>query len=152
MRDFEVFLAEDNPDHADLATDCLTSGSTDLTITHFDNGAKLLTVLRKRSEAGEDMPNLLLLDINMPGMNGFDVLAEMKAHEDMRLIPVVIVSTSRMARDVRQALTLNANSYSTKSRDFDLWEATLLGIRDYWRNIDHSRDYQNEQIKVERQA
>ena len=147
MSQFEVFLAEDNLDHAHLATECLRSGKPDIDIGHFPDGPSLLSALKARTDCGRVMPNLLLLDLNMPGMDGFEVLATIKKNTALRSIPVVVISTSKMVEDIRRALLLNANSYSVKSMDYELWERTLLGIRDYWCEIDQThrlRDMRSE--------
>lgn len=138
MRQFEVFLVEDNVDHALLASDCLVTGRTNIEIQHFLDGPSLLATLRNRADTNGLMPNLLLLDLNMPGMDGFQILTTIKENEALRVIPVVVISTSKMVEDIRRALCLNANSYSVKSMDFEIWERTLQGIRDYWCAIDQS--------------
>lgn len=147
MSQFEVFLVEDNMDHALLASDCLRTGRSNIEVCHFPDGPSLLNALDTRAETSTAMPHLLLLDLNMPGMDGFQILEMLKTNEIMRLIPVVVVSTSKMTKDIRRALYLNANSYSLKSMDFDIWERTLLAIRDYWYDIDQSvrmRDHARE--------
>ncbi len=140
MSQFEVVLVEDNPDHADLAVESLVSDTSGITTRHFCDGSSAIAHLREAARSGHGLPNLNLLDLNIPGLSGLDVLKAIKEDAGLALIPVVIVTTSRMASDIRAALSLHANSYATKSMDFSVWEASLRGIRDYWRDVDHSSD------------
>lgn len=141
MNSFEVFLVEDNVDHAHLATQCMELGRPDVEVHHFQDGPSVLAVLRHREKLGVAMPNLLLLDLNMPGMDGFQVLEHVKGSKDLRRIPTVVVSTSKMVEDMSRAQGLHANSYTIKSMDFDIWERSLKAIRDYWCDIDKARGF-----------
>ena len=136
MKPFRIMLIEDNPDHALLATDCLTEDLTAVEVSCIPDPQSALETLHSAKAAGTPLPHLLLLDINLPGMSGLELLDLLKADPDLRLIPTVILSTSLAPADIRDALKNHANSYSLKSSRFEEWDATLKAIRDYWCNVD----------------
>ena len=136
MKPFRIMLVEDNPDHALLATECLTEDLTEVEVNCIPDPQVALEALRDAGAAGTPRPDLLLLDINLPGMSGLELLDILKADPDLRLIPTVILSTSLVPADIRDAMISHANSYSLKSSRFEEWDATLKAIRDYWCNVD----------------
>ncbi len=136
---FTIAMIEDNADHAALAHECLTEDAPDVRVIELRDGAAAIDHFCGTGGAMEIVPHLVLLDINMPQVNGFDVLEAIRSDDRYLAVPIVIVSTSSVPRDIERALSLRANSYSTKSRNFDKWEADLRSIRDYWRHLDRSR-------------
>lgn len=138
MRKFNILLIEDNPDHASLAADCLLSDGDDIEVDCIGSCEEALELLTRRYGDAKSLPNLLLLDINMPGMNGLDLLKCLKADTRLRMIPTVMLSTSMSSRDIEEAKLNFANSYVLKSGDYDIWERALLQLRDYWQKTDRA--------------
>lgn len=81
---------------------------------------------------GAELPDVVLLDINMPGLSGFEVLTAMKTHPRLVRIPVVMLTTSNHDRDIRQAYTLHASSYLIKSVNFQDFVAQVEGFLEFW--------------------
>ena len=100
------------------------------------DGVDALAFLRKEGEyANAPRPDIILLDLNMPRMNGAEVLAEEKADSDLKTIPVVILTTSAADQDVIKAYQLNANCYVTKPVDFDQFMKVVHTIDEFWLSI-----------------
>lgn len=85
-----------------------------------------------RWEAGEPTPAVILLDINMPRVDGLEVVRQLKAHPTMRVVPVVMLTSSSLARDVEAAYQAGANSYIVKPRDFQQMAQAIAQIESYW--------------------
>jgi two-component system response regulator len=98
-----------------------------------ENGEECLAFLRKQGEyADVPTPDLILLDLDMPVMDGREVLAEMVQDEQLRHLAVVILTTSAGEQDVLQMYKLRCSSYITKPVDFDQFQRVIEGIGDYW--------------------
>ncbi|MBT8416361.1 MAG: response regulator [Silicimonas sp.] len=136
MRKFRILLIEDNPDHASLTADCLQSDGEEVEVECLASGEEALAFLTDRYAKANELPDLLLLDINMPGMNGLDLLRHVKSDSKLRIIPAVMLSTSMSMRDINEAKANHANSYVLKSSDFDSLESALLQLKRYWRETD----------------
>jgi CheY-like chemotaxis protein len=81
------------------------------------------------------LPTLVLLDLKMPGLNGFDVLAWMRSHDDLRAMPVVVLSSSNHDPDVKRAYDLGANSYLIKPVGFDSLVGIVKSLNQYWLSL-----------------
>lgn len=110
-----VLLVDDNATDRLLAREAFEVYADRASVITCHSGQAALDWMR---QPGTPLPDVVLLDINMPGMNGFEVLQAMKADPTLRLIPVVMLSTSGDSRDVQEAYTLHASSYLLKSVDF----------------------------------
>ena len=133
FRPIEILLIEDNPGDIRLTEETFRTGkvSTDLNVVM--NGADALTFLNKQAEyADAPRPDLILLDLNLPKKDGREVLAEIKAHENLRCIPVVVLTTSQSEKDVLTAYSLNANCYITKPVDLDRFIKVVRAIEEFW--------------------
>ena len=135
MRPFRILLVEDNPDHADLQSALLSEGSGATEVHTVHDGRSALSFLDERRRKPDSLPHLILLDINMPGIDGFDVLERIKRDGELLRIPVVMLSTSRSDSDIRRAMSAHANSFATKSEDYEEMEKNLRRIRSYWMEI-----------------
>ena len=122
------FLVDDTPQDRFLAQEAFEYLCPECVLTCVGSGQEALNLL----QAPGFEPDVVLLDLNMPGMSGFEVLQAMK--EDPRLvhIPVVILSTSSAHKDVKQAYTLHASSYLVKSASFADFLEQLEQILNYW--------------------
>ena len=128
-----IMLVEDNPDHALLAVDALERTGHEVEIEVLNDGAAALDRLAEHAAA--DLPKVILLDIKMPGLSGFDVLRRLKADERLRCIPVVMLTTSDAARDVAQSYALGSNSYVQKPVGAEALNERLSHIPDYWLDV-----------------
>ena len=97
------------------------------------DGAHAMAILRREGEhITAARPDLILLDLNMPNMDGRDVLAALRADQELRSIPVVLLSTSEAPTDVRDCYDLGANCYITKGTDLDEFERSVKCVMDLW--------------------
>lgn len=130
---FEILLVEDDPADAGLATRALRDGRILCNVGHVRDGVEAMEYLRRQgSFAGAARPDLILLDLNMPRMDGREVLQELKADDDLKTIPVVILTTSDVDRDVNASYLLGANSFITKPMDMDAFFDVVKSIEEYW--------------------
>ncbi|OAN48113.1 response regulator [Paramagnetospirillum marisnigri] len=129
---FLVFLAEDDPGDANLVKTAFQEGGYSCQIEHAWDGAELMLMLKSALDSGARLPDLLVLDINMPRKNGIEVLSEVKADAALRDIPVVMLTTSEADRDVAKAYQTGASGYVSKPVDVDSLFNLIKGIEDYW--------------------
>jgi CheY-like chemotaxis protein len=115
-----VLLVEDDPGDALMIREALETYAPETDIAAVVDGVDALRYLRREDEfADEPRPDLVLLDLNMPRKDGREVLAEVKADRDLCTIPVVVLTTSSAAQDIRNSYELHANAFVTKPSDFD---------------------------------
>ena len=132
-RPIEILLVEDNPDEASLTIETLKEGRVRNNVTLVDDGVEAITFLRREGRyAGVPRPDLILLDLKLPRKNGREVLAEIKGDDDLKCIPVVILSKSSAERDVLATYNLHANCYVQKPLDLDAFIAAVRRIEDFW--------------------
>jgi len=130
---FEILLVEDDPADAGLAKRALRDGRILCNVSHVRDGVEAMEYLRRQGSFGAAArPDLILLDLNMPRMDGREVLQEMKADEELKTIPVVILTTSDVDRDVNASYLLGANSFITKPMDMDAFFDAVKSIEEYW--------------------
>ncbi|SMB85630.1 response regulator [Deinococcus hopiensis] len=122
-------LIDDNVADHHLAQEAFGELCPECTLTCYTNGREALHALRRGTVQAE----VILLDINMPVMNGFDVLRELKRDLQLVTLPVVMLSTSSNKGDVDMAYTLHASSYFVKATDFDGFIAQIDAFLAYWR-------------------
>lgn len=124
-----LLLVEDTPADIALAQAALADAQEPHTFLPFSDGETALEYLTSRPDA---LPDLILLDLNLPRMNGRELLAEIKSSADLRHIPVVILTTSSELRDRRDAYAGHANSFVTKPANLDDYSRTMRDIVHYW--------------------
>ncbi len=127
-----VFFAEDNPDHAYLIRRCLEPLGFDL--HHASDGETALELLRHWRG---NKPNFVLLDLNLPRMSGLEVLSALRASPQLKSIPVIVFSTSRLNSDVARAYDCGANSFVVKPAKFGDFRELLLEVANYWTKINN---------------
>jgi CheY-like chemotaxis protein len=136
-----ILLVEDNESHALLAMRGLSQFPSKHSIIHVSDGEAALDYIFRRGEYSNPRksptPNLILLDLRLPRVDGIDVLREIKNSEDHRAIPVVILTSSMAEPDIVRAYFFYANSYIVKPLDFEEFRRQMLEIANYWltRNI-----------------
>lgn len=130
---FEILLVEDDPADAGLAKRALREGRILCRVNHVRDGVEAMEYLRRQGRfAGACRPDLILLDLNMPRMDGREALQEIKADDGLKTIPVVILTTSDVDRDVNASYLLGANSFITKPMDMDAFFEAVRSIEEYW--------------------
>ncbi|MFB9995515.1 response regulator [Deinococcus oregonensis] len=124
-----IFVVDDNISDLMLAEEVLATFSDQVMVTTFQSGQAVLEAMRPPDAV---IPDVLLLDIHMPRMNGFDVLKAIKVDERLKFTPVVMLSTSSAAEDVTQAYSLFASSYMVKSMDFADFLQQIESFVEFW--------------------
>jgi len=135
-RPIEILLVEDSPTDA-LMTQEAFNGSKLLNKIHVvDNGVDALDFLRKKGPYAEvSRPDLILLDLNLPKKNGREVLEEIKNDTDLRIIPVVVLTSSKAEEDILKSYKLHANCYITKPVEFSKLIEIVQSIREFWFSV-----------------
>ena len=132
-RQLNILLVEDNDDHAELIRLSLLKKGVCARFNRADDGDQALELLRRqRALPPDDRSELILLDINLPGKSGFDVLQEIKRDPQLRATPVVVLTTSDAQRDRALAYQAHANSYLVKPVEYDRFLALMEDFADYW--------------------
>ena len=121
-------LVDDSVGDQLLAAEAFQQLRPDCVLTCVSSGAEALEMLRSQKVR----PDVVLLDVNMPGMNGLQVLEAIKADPRLALLPVVMLSTSNAENDVQAAYTLHANSYLVKAPIFEDFVAQIETFLDFW--------------------
>jgi two-component system, chemotaxis family, response regulator Rcp1 len=128
-----VLLVEDNPGDAHLTRDTLEQSKLLIEIAVTTDGEDALDYLLSRgSHAGVALPDLIVLDLNLPRLGGREVLAEMKRHEQLRGIPVVVLTSSDAEKDVVMSYKLGASCYVTKPVGLEAFQAIVKSIESFW--------------------
>jgi CheY-like chemotaxis protein len=131
-----ILLVEDNPGDVRLTQEAFKQGSTPHTLEVVTDGEEALDYLYERDGYAEARrPDLVLLDLNLPKRDGREVLEQVKTDPQLRSIPVVVLTTSEAAEDVRHAYEHDANCYITKPVDLDDFLEVVRGIEDFWLRV-----------------
>lgn len=132
----DILLVEDSESDAELTMEALRRGKVKNTVHHVKDGAEALRYLFKQEEFEEALrPDLILLDLNMPGIDGRKVLQEIQQEEHLKLIPVVVLTTSSLDRDILSSYGLNANGYVVKPVDLNSFFEVVQSIKSFWVQI-----------------
>ena len=126
-----LLLVEDNPADVFLMESALELSGVPVHLTVARDGLDALEQMRAASEMGV-LPNLILLDLNMPRMNGFEVLTALRADPSLAHLPVVVFTTSQAPADVKRAYALQANSYLSKPTHLDEFLSVIKLLEAYW--------------------
>lgn len=136
LKPIEILLVEDNLGDADLAREALEGSKFHNELHVVDDGEKAMAFLRREGPYAEaPRPGLILLDLNLPRKDGRQVLAEIKADDDLKRIPVVILTTSSAEKDVLKSYDLHANCFITKPIDLNQFLSVVKAIEDFWLSI-----------------
>ncbi len=136
VKPIEILLVEDNPGDVRLTQESLTDGKVRNSMQVVEDGVEAVAFLRREGKyANASRPDLILLDLNLPKKDGREVLAEIKADEDLRRIPVVVLTTSKAEEDIFKAYDQHANCYITKPVDLDQFIAVVRSLENFWFTI-----------------
>jgi len=131
-----VMLIEDNSDHAELVVRTLEEHEISNKVKHFVDGQTALDYLFRRNEYTDEKvsprPRLILLDLRLPRVDGIDILRTIKENDDLKAIPVVILTTSEAEKDVARAYLNHVNSYLVKPVGFDEFKKLMADLGQYW--------------------
>ncbi len=132
----EILLVEDNPGDVRLVQEALQEAKVRNQMSVVDDGVEAMAFLHRTGRhTRAPIPGLILLDLNLPRKNGFEVLQEIKADERLKLIPVVILTSSQSEQDILKSYDLYANAYITKPVDLDQFLAVVKTIEGFWLEI-----------------
>jgi CheY-like chemotaxis protein len=129
----DILLVEDSETDAELTLQALKQGKLENTVHHVKDGVEALKFLRKEDEyANEQRPDLVLLDLNMPKLDGREVLRQIREDESLKVIPVVVLTTSSQDQDILETYGLTANSYIVKPVDLNSFFEVVRQISNFW--------------------
>ena len=132
----EILLVEDNPGDVRLTQEALKEGKIINNLHMAKDGVEAISFLRREGEyADAARPDLILLDLNLPKKDGREVLMEIKKDEELRRIPVVVLTTSRAEEDIIRTYDCHANCYITKPVDFDQFINVVKSIENFWLSV-----------------
>ncbi len=136
LKHIEILLVEDSPADVLIAREALAEAKL-LNVIHVaEDGVEAMDFLYKRGKfASAPRPDLILLDLNLPRKNGREVLAEIKANEDLKSIPVVVLTTSSAEEDILRSYNLHANCYVVKPVEFDSFVKAVQSIQHFWFSV-----------------
>jgi len=133
VKPIEILLVEDNPGDADLAREALEGSKVHNMLHVVGDGVEAMNFLRRTGKhASAPRPDLILLDLNLPRMDGREVLAVVKSDDDLKRIPIVILTTSQDEEDILRAYNLHANCFITKPIDLNQFMKVVRSIEDFW--------------------
>jgi two-component system, chemotaxis family, response regulator Rcp1 len=133
VRPIELFLVEDNPGDIRLAKEMFKQANLRLNLTVAEDGVQAMEHLRKVCrDPQQPRPELIILDLNLPRKDGREVLADIKANEELKRIPVIVLTSSTSADDVSDAYGGHANCYIAKPVELDEFARIIEMIGEFW--------------------
>ncbi len=136
MKPIEILLVEDNEGDARLAKEAMRDSKIRNVIHHVSDGEAAMAFLRREGEhRNAPRPDLILLALNLPRKDGREVLAEVKADEALKRVPIVVLTVSSSEEDILRTYNLHANCYITKPIDFGQFMKVVHSIEDFWLTI-----------------
>jgi len=138
-KNFTILLVEDDPVDTELLIEALQDDRLVNEIKYVRDGTELMNYLRQEDGFGDKTqsprPDLILLDLNLPKMDGREALKEVKSDPNFRRIPVIVMTTSRSEEDIYLSYNLGANSYIVKPFSFDSMVEIIRSVKKYWFDI-----------------
>jgi two-component system response regulator len=142
IHDVDILLVEDNPDDARLVIRELKKNNLANNLIHLTDGAQALDFLFSRGEFSErkieDKPKVILLDLKMPKIDGLQVLQKIRSEENTKLIPVVIMTSSKEEKDIVKSYSLGVNAYVVKPVGFDNFSKAVAELGMFWILVNQS--------------
>jgi two-component system, response regulator len=132
----DILLVEDNPYEAELAIRSLTKNNLAKNLLHLDDGAKAMDFIFARNEYShrkiENLPKLILLDLKLPKVSGLQILKAVKSDDRTKIIPVIVLTSSKEDKDVIASYELGVNSYIVKPVNFERFAEAVHDLGLYW--------------------
>ena len=136
LKPVEILLIEDNPGDVRLTEEGLKEGKILNNLSVVSNGVEALAFLRREGKhTNAPRPELILLDLNLPRKDGREVLAEIKNDDNLKRIPVVILTSSEAEQDIIKSYNLHANCYITKPLELDQFIGVVKNIEQFWLTV-----------------
>ena len=136
MEQIDILVVEDNPGDARLIEEVLHVNKNNYHLHLVQDGVEAINFLRKEGKfSNSPRPDLILLDLNLPKKDGREVLSEIKSDLSLRLIPVVVMTTSQAEEDIIKAYSLHANCFVTKPLELDQFNYTMKSIVEFWHSL-----------------
>jgi chemotaxis family two-component system response regulator Rcp1 len=133
LEHIDILIVEDNPGDARLIEEVLRARKNIYHLHQVDDGVEAMSFLNRTGKfLNSPRPDLILLDLNLPKKDGREVLAEIKADPGLKLIPVVIMTTSKAEEDIIKAYSLHANCFVTKPLELDQFNNAIKSIVEFW--------------------
>lgn len=132
-RPVDILLIEDDDGDAFLTENALRKGPVPFVLHTVTTGEEALDFVRQRGQHKDaPRPDLILLDLHLPGINGKEVLSELKTHHDSRRIPVVVLTSSRAESDILRSYNLHCNAYMVKPGDPAIFDTLANSLHEWW--------------------
>ena len=132
----EILLVEDSPGDARLTQEAMADAKIRNRISVVNDGLEALAFLRQEGQyGGAPRPDLILLDLNMPRMDGREILAIIKSDDSLKMIPVVVLTSSEADADIVRSYELHASCYITKPVELEQFMKVVAGIEEFWFSI-----------------
>ena len=129
----EVLLVEDSPGDVRLTREVLLDSNADVNLHVASDGVEAIEFLQRQGPHGDaPRPDLILLDLNLPKVNGHEVLTHIKTDDSLKTIPIVVLTTSEDGSDISRSYALHANCYVTKPVHADTFKSVIRTITDFW--------------------
>lgn len=136
VRPIDILLVEDNPGDVRLTKEALKEGKVQNNLHVAGDGEQALRFLLQKGEFQDvERPDLILLDLNLPKMDGRELLARIKEEKDLKRIPVVVLTTSKAEEDIVKTYNLHANCFITKPVDLEKFFIVVKSIEEFWMTI-----------------
>lgn len=132
MEALDILLVEDNMDDAGLTIRALKKNNLANNLIHIADGEDALEFLFGENAAQKELPKLILLDLKMPKVDGIDILKRIKSNERLRVVPVVVLTSSKEERDIVDAYKLGVNAYIVKPVDFEKFVKAVGDLGLFW--------------------
>ncbi|NNN07292.1 MAG: response regulator [Elusimicrobia bacterium] len=141
IQDVEILLVEDNPNDAELTARALKKQNLANQLHHVKDGAEALDFIFARGAYSQrdiaNNPKIILLDLKLPKVDGLEVLKQLKTDSRTKLIPVIMMTSSKEERDIIESYKLGVNSYVVKPVDFTQFSKAVEGLGLYWLLVNH---------------
>jgi two-component system response regulator len=135
MQDQSILLVEDDDNEAILMCVALRKNGVTADVTRAQDGAEALDILLAPDRHRSPQPAVVFLDLNLPKVDGLEVLKRIRCQDSVRMLPVVVLSSSARAEDVRNAYLLGANSYVKKPVNFEEFSGAVKQLTSYWLSL-----------------
>jgi len=136
VKAIEILLVEDSPSDAALTAEALETGKIVNNLNRVVDGVEAMQYLRREGKFAKAVrPDLIMLDLNLPRKDGREVLRELKNDPSLKIIPVIVLTTSRADQDILQSYHLNANCYITKPVDFQQFIDVVKSVKHFWLSV-----------------
>ena len=129
---FRILLVEDNPNDIEITRRALARSEVKNELTIARDGQEALDILFARAEGDGPLPGVILLDLNLPKVDGREVLSQIKSHPQLRRIPVIVLTTSTREEDIVRTYDLGVNTFISKPVRFEDFIKVVSAIQEYW--------------------